>query len=141
MRNKVFLDTSYAIALSVESDSNHHTALKIAGSLETFGTKLVTTRAVLLEIGNALSNQRLRKAAVRLLNALENDATVEIVEMTRELYQRTFNLFQNRADKNWGVIDCVSFTVMADVSLTEALTADVHFQQAGFTPLLRRKAS
>lgn len=53
MRNKVFLDTSYAIALSVESDSNHLIALEIAGSLETSSTQLVTTRSVMLEIGNA----------------------------------------------------------------------------------------
>jgi predicted nucleic acid-binding protein len=125
--------------LSLESDSNHQTAVQIAASLETSRTQLVTTRAVLLGIGNALSKQRFRNAAVRLLTALENDATVDIVETTREHYLRAFQLFQDRADKDWGMIDCMSFIVMGDLGLTEALTADVHFQQAGFTPLLRRQ--
>lgn len=139
MRNKLFLDTSYAIALAVGSDSNHQTALQIASSVETAGISLVTTRAIMLAIGNALSKRRFRDSTIRLLTSLEDDATVEIVEITRELYQRAFRLFQDRADKNWGVIDCLSFIVMTDIGLTEALSADVHFQQADFTPLLHSR--
>ncbi len=88
MANSVFLDTSYAVALSVESDSNHQTALQIAGFLETTSTKIITTRAVLLEIGNALSKQRYRNGAVRLLNALEHDPAVEVIGIADELYHR-----------------------------------------------------
>jgi predicted nucleic acid-binding protein len=50
---------------------------------------------------------------------------------------RAFQLFSDRADKEWGLTDCVSFVVMADRGTREALTADEHFQQAGFVPLLR----
>ncbi len=137
MQSKVFLDTSYAIALSIEPDSNHELALQIAASLESSSVNLVTTRAILLEIGNALSKQRYRKAATRLLTALEHDSTVEIAGITDDLYQRGFVLFESRQDKDWGLIDCISFTLMADLGLTDALTADTHFEQAGFRALLR----
>ena len=41
-------------------------------------------------------------------------------------------------DKEWGLIDCVSFVVMEYRGITEALTSDAHFEQAGFQALLRR---
>jgi len=47
-----------------------------------------------------------------------------------------FELFRYRPDKEWGLVDCVSFIVMKDYELTEALTMDVHFKQAGFRALL-----
>lgn len=69
--SEVFLDTAYAIALSVESDKHHERAEELAEYLESEQARLITTRAVLLEIGNALSKKRYRKAAVELLEALE----------------------------------------------------------------------
>ncbi|HEY9813766.1 MAG TPA: hypothetical protein V6D31_09550 [Candidatus Sericytochromatia bacterium] len=54
---EVFLDTSFAIALSSVTDQNHSRAVKLANQLEISKTRLVTTQAILLEIGNALSKQ------------------------------------------------------------------------------------
>ena len=71
MQAEVFLDTAYAIALSSTNDQFHARAVALAEQLEALGTRLVTTRAVLLEIGNALSKQRYRQAAVQLLASLE----------------------------------------------------------------------
>ena len=137
MTNKVFLDTAYAIALSVESDEHHERAEELADQLEAEATQLVTTRAVLLEIGNALSKKRYRKAALELLDALEQDPLVEIVPLSEELYKQALELFRSRPDKEWGLVDCASFVVMQERGLTEALTTDEHFKQAGFRPLLR----
>jgi len=134
--SKVFLDTSYAVALSAPTDENHQRAAELAEQLETSNTYFVTTRAILLEIGNALSKLRHRTAAVRLLTALENDPKVEIVSASDELYRRAFDIYRDRFDKDWGLIDCMSFVVMNDQGLTEALTADNHFRQAGFRVLL-----
>jgi predicted nucleic acid-binding protein len=55
---KVFLDTSYAIALSVSNDEHHERAIKLAEHLEAKRPGLVTTRAIILEIGNALAGLR-----------------------------------------------------------------------------------
>jgi uncharacterized protein len=134
---EVFLDTSFAIALSTVTDQNHLRAVQLADQLEDNKTRLVTTQAILLEIGNALSKLRYRAAAIQLLASLEVDPNVEVVLLTNELYRAAFNLFKSREDKEWGLIDCVSFIVMQNRGLTDALTADDHFNQAGFRALLR----
>lgn len=134
--NRVFLDTSYAVALSAVSDEKHKRAVELADEMEAANTHFVTTRAILLEIGNTLSRLRYRTAAVSLLTALENDSKVEIVPLSEDLYQRALEIYRDRVDKEWGLIDCVSFVVMKDEGLTEALTADNHFHQAGFSILL-----
>ncbi len=91
----------------------------------------------MLEIGNSLSKQKYRAAAIQLLESLETDPDVEVVLLTNSLYKLAFNLFKQRKDKEWGLVDCVSFIVMQDRKITDALTTDIHFQQAGFRVLLR----
>ncbi|MCE7990117.1 MAG: PIN domain-containing protein [Caldilinea sp. CFX5] len=137
MDSEVFLDTAYAIALANAKDQLHPKAVQLAKQLRTHKTKLVTTRAVLLEIGNALSGQRFREAAVKLLDALEADPTVGIISLTDGLYSQALNLYRTRPDKEWGLVDCLSFVVMHERKLISALTIDMHFQQAGFRVLLR----
>jgi uncharacterized protein len=56
LANEIFLDSSYAIALAASSDQLHLKAVKLAEEIESLGQRIITTRAVLLEIGNALSN-------------------------------------------------------------------------------------
>ncbi|MDP2975594.1 MAG: PIN domain-containing protein [Anaerolineales bacterium] len=141
VRTEVFLDSSYSIALSSSSDSFHERAVRLANELEAAKTRLVTTRAVLLELGNALAKQRYRQAAVKLLNALEADHNVKIVPLSEDLYARAVKLYRERPDKEWGLTDCVSFVVMQERGITEALTTDEHFKQAGFRALLREDSS
>ena len=84
-----------------------------------------------------LSKLRYRKAAVELIEAIEEDPNVLIIEISENLYNRAFKLYRERADKEWGITDCISFIVMQDHSMTRALTTDIHFQQAGYTVLLK----
>ena len=137
MGTEVFLDTAYAIALANAKDDFHTKAIQLAKQLRVEKTKLVTTRAVLLEIGNALSGQRFRVAAAQLLDALEADPTVGIVPITDGLYAQALTLYRTRPDKEWGLVDCLSFVVMRERRLSGALTTDMHFQQAGYRVLLR----
>lgn len=137
MDREVFVDTSYAIALANANDQFHAKAILLARQLRSAKTKLITTRGVLLEIGNALSGQRFRPAAVKLLDALEADPNVGIVAFTEALYSQALQLYRNRSDKEWGLVDCLSFVVMQERNLTGALTTDMHFHQAGFRVLLR----
>ena len=83
-----------------------------------------------------MAKLRYREAAVKLLSALENDPKVEIVPASEDLYRRAFEIYRERVDKEWGLIDCMSFVVMNDHELSDALTADNHFRQAGFRVLL-----
>ena len=135
--NEVFLDTSFAIALSSITDQHHAMAVQLAHQLKASQARLVTTQAILLEIGNALSKSKYRMAAIQLLESLADDPSVEIVLLTNDLYMAAFNLFKQRKDKQWGLVDCLSFIVMRNRGITDALTADTHFQQAGFRALLK----
>lgn len=137
MPGEVFLDAGYAIALAAPSDQLHDRALAIADQLEATGRQIITTQAVLLEIGNSLCRQRYRESAVQLLSSLESDPTVEIIPLSHDLWQSGFRLFSGRPDKQWSLCDCISFVVMEFRGLNEALSADEHFEQAGFRAMLR----
>ena len=65
------------------------------------------------------------------------DASVQIIPLTENLFAKAFQFYARHLDKEWGLIDCVSFVVMQDRGIAEALTADRHFEQAGFRALLR----
>ena len=135
--DEVFLDTSFAIALSAPTDQFHDRAVRLAAELKSSRTKLVTTRAVLLEVGNALSRQRYRAAAVSLLSSFEADPSVEVLPLSESLYAKALELYSSRPDKEWGLVDCASFVVMSERAITKALTTDEHFQQSEFRALLR----
>jgi predicted nucleic acid-binding protein len=84
-------------------------------------TRLITTEAVFVEIGNALAKSRFRAAGVQLLSSLATDPQVEIVAVTTELLAQAWHLYQQRTDKEWGLTDCISFVVMSTRGLREAL--------------------
>lgn len=92
---------------------------------------------MVLEVGSALSRRRYRAEAVRLIDALRAGPRVEIVPLSDDLLDRALTLYGDRPDKEWGLVDCASFVVMTDRGMVNALTADDHFRQAGFIPLLR----
>jgi predicted nucleic acid-binding protein len=83
--------------------------------------------------------QRYRAVATRLLNSLANDKSVEIVPLSVDRFSRALHLYSERPDKEWGLTDCISFVVMTDRRITNALTTDAHFQQAGFQALMARQ--
>jgi len=137
MINKIFLDTAFAVALITPKDIFYEKAHDLSKQLRASETPLITTRAVLLEIGNSLAKENTRKAAIEMLESIEADETITTVAVTEELYEEAFKLFRSRMDKEWGLTDCISFIVMKKFGVTEALTTDRHFEQAGFKPLMR----
>lgn len=140
MKNNLFLDTSYAIAISVIDDQYHQRASEWANRIERDNPTIVTTHAVLLEIGNFLAKPKFRHAAVLLLESIRHDKLIKIELLTTELYNKAFELFRSRNDKDWGMVDCISFVVMSSYEIEAALTTDEHFVQAGFRALLREES-
>jgi uncharacterized protein len=94
------------------------------------------TEAVLMEVANALSSVN-RPAAVLFINQCYQTDNIKVVSVNTPLFMRALQLYQNRQDKNWGFTDCTSFIVMQEQELMYAVTADIHFVQAGFIALLR----
>lgn len=130
----VFADTFYYVALLSSGDEYHCAAYEYT---EKFDGTFVTTAWVITEVANFMSNADNRAPFLALLSDLENDDRVLIVPPTDDLFKRGLVLFADRSDKNWSLTDCISFIVMQEHRLTDALTADRHFEQAGFMLLLR----
>jgi predicted nucleic acid-binding protein len=134
---RLLLDTSFLIALVVSTDNLHARAVALAKDVKAASAQLVTTRAVLLELGNSLARQKHRSAGVALLRRIERDSAVRVEALTEERYAQALALYCSRPDKEWGLVDCLSFSLMRELGISKALTADEHFEQAGFTALLR----
>jgi predicted nucleic acid-binding protein len=131
--NAVFADTFYFLALINDRDAMHARALQFADR----SCRLVTTAWLLTEVGDALSAPENRPTFLELLDTLQTSPDARIIGATDELFQRGLELYRRRMDKEWSLTDCISFVVMADEHLAEALTGDRHFEQAGFAPLLK----
>jgi hypothetical protein len=142
MSRLVFWDASAFIALGNRNDILHPQAKDLSHQLAKERTRLFTTNAVLTEVGNGFSKIGLRSIAERLIESTiqsTQSGAAEIVHVSEGLWQRGWQLFQERPDKEWGLTDCISFIVMHDHNITEAFTADKHFEQAGYVRLLKQK--
>ncbi|MGD9890651.1 MAG: type II toxin-antitoxin system VapC family toxin [Dehalococcoidia bacterium] len=104
-----FVDTGYWIASVDRSDRYHERAVALARRL---AGPLVTTEAVLAEVGNALAGFRWRAASVTLLRRVRLNPVIEIVPVTGVLFDRAVQFYTARPDKEWGLTDCISFVVM-----------------------------
>lgn len=130
---KTFVDTSFSVALVSEKDLDHKKAQSLA--IEYENAPLIITDCVLLEIGNSLARNFREQAASSITNYLTS-LEVEVVSLDQDLFLRGFELYKSRMDKAWGLVDCISFIVMLDRGIEDALTSDRHFRQAGFKALM-----
>ena len=136
MSNQIFIDTLFVIALINRRDQYHQQALELAEQFE--GKPLLVTDSVLLEIGNALARSYKPEAVAILEQFLAADE-VEVAHLTQRLFMQGFALYNSHQDKAWGLVDCISFIVMREAGVQQALTFDQHFVQAGFQALMRER--
>ncbi len=134
MSDKVFVDTLFVVALINPRDIYHEKASQIADLVEDH--PLITTESVLLEIGNALA-RNFKQQAIEVIDDFLSSTEIEIVRLTPQIFDRAYSLYKQYTDKEWGLIDCISFVVMQDAGVSDALTFDQHFVQAGFQALMR----
>jgi predicted nucleic acid-binding protein len=131
---RAFLDTAFVLAAVSTRDQHHSRAKELAARFA--GRPLLTTEAVLVEIGDGLAHGH-RAQAVTVIDWLRTAPNVEVVRTTSGLFDAGFRLYMTHADKDWGLTDCLSFVVMREYGATDALTHDHHFAQAGFVALMR----
>lgn len=135
----VFADTCYWVALLSPRDV-------LAGSVDRFSRttpdlRILTSEMVLVEVLNffAGSGPRSRRTAVETVRRLGHAQSVDVVPQTSWLFHEATSLFASREDKDWSLTDCATMILMREHGLTDILTADHHFAQAGFTTLLHRE--
>lgn len=133
----VFADTFYWIALASPNDQWHKHAQAIGKELE--GPRIVTTEEVLSEFLAFFSRfgPECRRDAVRLTHAIIDNPNVTLLPQTRESFRSGLWLYERRLDKEYSLVDCISMQTMRQRQIQEVLTHDHHFEQEGFTILLK----
>jgi len=111
----------------------HAEAIKLSQSKK---RQILTTEFVLVELANLFARVPDRPLFVEFVHYVRAHPNTTIVPVSSQLIERGFSLFSKRRDKEWSLTDCISFVVMEEHGVTEALTTDGDFEQAGFTPLL-----
>ncbi|MBW4694778.1 MAG: PIN domain-containing protein [Lyngbya sp. HA4199-MV5] len=134
MGERLFLDTAFIQALLNPRDDYHSQAKTLFPRIRT-ASEVWITEAILVEVGNALSTFN-RNGAVQFMQQCYQTENIRIVSIDTELLMQALALYESRADKTWGLTDCLSFVVMQRHNLNEAVTTDRHFIQAGFHALM-----
>jgi uncharacterized protein len=129
-----FADTHYFLALLNPADKAHGAAIRFTSENR---RSVVTTAWVLTELADALADPAKRASYLQIVDHLCMNPQVEIVPPTLILFQQGNTLYRQRMDKEWTLTDCISFIVMNERRIRDALTGDRHFEQAGFRALLR----
>ncbi|MDP2895063.1 MAG: PIN domain-containing protein [bacterium] len=133
---RVFADACYWIALLNPKDRLHEAAERVSRDLGP--CRIVTSEMVLVELLNGLGRygDDKRELGVRTVRRLDSDPNVEVVPQTSLQFRSAVERYASRLDKEWGATDCASFLLMEEKGMSEVLTADHHFKQAGFTILM-----
>ena len=133
--NRVFADSHFFFAiLNPARCGTLPTAMEFARRNR---GPLVTTAWVLTELADGLAGTARRQAFRSVLADLESNRENLVVPANYETFERGVELYHARPDKQWSLTDCISFVVMSEEQITEALTGDHHFEQAGFKALLK----
>ena len=129
---RLFLDTSYLIALEATDDQHHEEATAHWQQLSGFVPRLVTTSYVFDEVVTFFNSRNRHTKAVEIGNLLLGSPSVEFVHIDEALFRETWRYFTRHSDKSYSLTDCSSFVVMKRLRVRAALTFDKHFAQAGF---------
>ena len=129
-----FADTYFFLALLFENDEAHAEAQARVADLS---GRLYTSVWVLTEVADALATLGRRERFLPFLQFFVANPLVTIVPAEQTLFDRGAALCGQRPDKAWSLTDCISFIVMQDHGLRDALTGDHHFEQAGFNVLMK----
>lgn len=131
---RCFADTFFYLALLNRDDEAHQRAREY---VEIRQPELVTTAWILTEVANTICRSARRNEFGELFESVLADDATTFIPATDALFRLGVDRYVRRPDKHWSLTDCISFIVMEQNGLTDALTGDHHFEQAGFRTLLR----
>jgi predicted nucleic acid-binding protein len=136
MAREVFVDSSGLYALADRRDPARAAAQKCVASLARAGTGLVLTDYIIDEVATLAKTKGGGYGALRLLEILDRSDAFRLVWIDEKRFAAAKAFFRQHADHDYSFTDCTSFVVMRELEISEALTADRHFVEAGFRPLL-----
>lgn len=132
----MLLDTSGLLCYFNENDLRYSDASTFFAA----AAKRLTHSYVLAEfVPLAQTRGFIRGDALAFLADLTDSPTVEVVWVDEALHREAMTLLQARMDKEYSLCDAVSFVLMQERGLTDALTTDHHFEQEGLRRLLPQR--
>jgi predicted nucleic acid-binding protein len=133
---KAFLDTSGFYALLVKEEKVHNYAAKWMAGISAERPLLATTDLVLSETATLLKARGYRELLSVFFDFLASTSALRVRWFDPKLFNETRAFFLRHSDHGYSFVDAGSFVVMRQLGLTDALTTDRHFREAGFISLL-----
>ena len=131
----MLIDTSGWFSSIDERDSRHAVAFSFYRS----SSRRFTHSYIIAELVALCDKRRFsRSRTLEFVAELFRDPTVTMIWVDETLTKEAYDLLTNRIDKRWSLCDAVSFVIMKKWGISDALTTDHHFEQAGFVRLLGR---
>ncbi len=137
MANEVVWGTSGFFALLNSDDPQHNAAHELAVKQTAAGRGSVTTDAVVGECCTLLVARKKPHLVAKFLDFTEQTGALNVVHLDAMLIGETKAFLRRHLGHAYSFVDCASFVVMQRLGLRDAVTADDHFREAGFTALLR----
>ena len=136
---EIFVDTSGWGNLVDKSQPYHQLTMQLYRQAKQQEKRLITTNYIITEVVALLTSPlRIpRPKIIGFVNSLKQSRYVEIIHIDPHKDHDSWLLLSNREDKQWSLVDSSSFIIMKERGILEALTNDVHFEQAGFIRLLK----
>ena len=128
----MLIDTSGFLCFKKKEEPYHEEAVEL---YELTKARLTTSYVLAEYVALALIRGLSRKDVLTFSEEVLSDETIEIIWVDEVLHRKAVALLQKREDKTYSLCDAVSFVVMRERALTEALTTDKHFEQEGFMRL------
>jgi hypothetical protein len=121
-----FVDTGAWVALFVEADAQHHSALAWITSNR---DRLITSDYIVDEVLTLISARFRRQTAIRVGHVLFGQDLAGLIQLTDEDKERAWGIFRSHSDKEWSFTDCTSFALMQRLGISNAFAFDQHFSQ------------
>jgi predicted nucleic acid-binding protein len=131
----MLLDTSGLMCLFDRKDERHTAAIEFYNQKR---LRLSHNYVFAEFVALAIARRAPLPLVLKFIDALANSNEIVVVWVDQLLHERAMALLVERSDKAWTLCDAVSFIVMSDRGIRDALTTDHDFDQAGFVRLLKR---
>jgi len=130
----MLLDTSGLMCLLNDAEPLHKQAVS---TLQRAPLRVTHSYVIAEFLALATARRLVRSTALEFVRRIHHGNLVEVVFVDETLHEMGLRLLENRRDKLWSLCDAVSFVLMQQRHLTDALTTDHDFEQAGFLRLLK----
>lgn len=130
----MLLDTSGLLCLHHRDELFHHEATSF---FEAARFKLTHSYVLAEFVALAEARGLRREPALQFVAAVMDNPEIEVTWIDEGQHRTALRLLQARLDETYSLCDAVSFLLMRESAITQALTTDRHFEQEGFVRLLK----